>query len=73
VPDALAAWAKHNGCAANVVQEDSPGPLSTMRYEGCNANADVRLIRVDGLKHTWARDEVDATAVAWEFFRKHAL
>ena len=73
VPDALAAWAKHNGCAADVVQEDPPGPLSTMRYEGCDAGAEVRLIRVDGLVHTWAREQVDATAVAWEFFRRHAL
>jgi polyhydroxybutyrate depolymerase len=73
VPDALAGWARHNGCNDAVVQEDPPGPLSTMRYEGCNADAEVRLIRVDGLVHAWARDEVDATAAAWEFFRKHAL
>jgi polyhydroxybutyrate depolymerase len=73
VPDALAAWAQHNGCAAKVVQEDPPGPLSTLRYEGCKDGAEVRLIRVDGLVHQWARDEVDATAAAWEFFRQHAL
>ena len=73
VPDALAAWARHNGCDADLVQEDPPGPLSTMRYEGCDAGAEVHLIRVDGLDHTWAREEVDATAVMWEFFRRHAL
>ncbi len=73
VPDALSAWAQHNGCGASVIQEDPPGPLSTMRYEGCVAGAEVRLIRVDGLVHRWARDEVDATAVAWDFFRKHTL
>ncbi len=69
VPDALAAWARHNGCDADVLQEDAPGPLSTMHYEGCDAGAEVRLIRVDGLEHTWAREQVDATAVMWEFFR----
>jgi polyhydroxybutyrate depolymerase len=73
VPDALAAWAQHNGCDADLVHEDPPGPLSTMRYESCEADAEVRLIRVDGLEHRWAREEVDATAVTWEFFRKHAL
>jgi polyhydroxybutyrate depolymerase len=73
VPDALAGWAQHNGCADGVVQEDPPGPLSTMRYESCNAGAEVRLIRVDGLEHRWARDEIDATAAMWEFFRKHTL
>ncbi len=36
VPDALAAWARHNGCDAEVLQEDPPGPLSTMHYEGCD-------------------------------------
>ena len=44
-----------------------------MHYEGCDAEAEVRLIRVDGLEHTWAREQVDATAVMWEFFRRHTL
>jgi len=73
VPDALAAWARHNGCDANVVLEDPPGPLSTMRYEGCDGGAEVRLIRIDGLGDAWVREQVDATAVMWEFFRKHTL
>ena len=73
VPEALAGWAKHNGCTADVVLEDPPGPLSTMRYAGCTAGAEVRLIRVDGLVHRWAHDEIDATAAAWDFFRRHTL
>jgi polyhydroxybutyrate depolymerase len=73
VPEALAGWAKHDGCKPDLVLEDPPGPLSTMRYEGCSAGTEVRLIRVDGLVHRWARDEVEATAVAWEFFRRHTL
>jgi polyhydroxybutyrate depolymerase len=73
VPEALAAWARHNGCKPDVVVEDPPGPLSTLRYEGCNAGAEVRLIRIDGLKHTWARDEIDATRAMLDFFRGHTL
>jgi len=73
VPEALAGWAGHNGCNAELVFEDPPGPLSTMRYEGCRDGAEVRMIRIDGLRHQWARDEVDATAVMWQFFRAHAL
>jgi polyhydroxybutyrate depolymerase len=73
VPEALASWAQHNGCNADAVVEDPPGPLSTLRYEGCDDGAEVRLIRIDGLRHEWARDEVDATAVMWEFFEKHPL
>src|SRR5690606_21247990 len=71
VPDALAGWAAHNGCASGPVLDDEPGPLSTLRYEGCDA--DVRLVRIDGLGHVWARDEVDATAEIWAFFARHAL
>jgi polyhydroxybutyrate depolymerase len=73
VPDALAGWAKHNGCKGDAVLEDPPGPLSTLRYAGCAGGADVTLIRVDGLVHRWARDEIDATAAAWDFFKAHTL
>ena len=41
--------------------DDPPGPLSTMRYEGCVA--EVRMIRIDGLGHTWTKQEVDTTGV----------
>jgi polyhydroxybutyrate depolymerase len=71
VPEALAGWAKHNGCDGEAVLDDPPGPLSTLRYRGCDA--DVRLVRVDGLTHTWARDEIDATSEMWTFFKGHAL
>jgi polyhydroxybutyrate depolymerase len=73
VPEALAGWAEHNGCDPDVVLEDPAGPLSTMRYEGCEDGAEVRLVRIDGLGHAWPRDEVDATAVMWEFFEPHRL
>jgi polyhydroxybutyrate depolymerase len=73
VPDALAAWARHNGCGPDVRAEDPPGPLSTMRYDGCANNADVRLIRIDGLGHRWAREDIDATAEMWRFFQRHTL
>jgi poly(3-hydroxybutyrate) depolymerase len=56
-----------------VILEDPEGPLSTMRYEGCADGADVQLIRIDGLGHTWARQEVDATAAMWRFFSGHRL
>ena len=73
VPDALAGWARHNRCAPDLILEDPPGPLSTMRYAGCAGGAEVRLVRIDGLGHAWARQEIDATAAMWEFFARHAL
>jgi polyhydroxybutyrate depolymerase len=72
VPEALAGWARHNGCKGDVILDDPPGPLSTMRYDGCG-DAEVRMIRIDGLGHTWTRTEVDTTAMIWQFFKSHRL
>jgi len=73
VPEALAGWARHNGCKGDAILEDPPGPLSTMHYDGCKDGAEVRIIRIDGLGHTWTRKEVDTTAVMWQFFKSHQL
>ena len=71
VPDALASWARHDSCKGDAVLDDPPGPLSTMRYEGCTSGTEVRMIRIDGLGHTWTKVEVDTTAVMWQFFKSH--
>lgn len=71
VPDALAGWARHDSCRGDTILEDPPGPLSTMRYEGCENGTEVRMIRIDGLGHTWTKVEVDTTAVMWQFFKSH--
>ena len=31
------------------------------------------MIRIDGLGHRWTRDEIDTTAVMWQFFKSHQL
>jgi polyhydroxybutyrate depolymerase len=71
VPDALASWARHDSCKGEAILEDPPGPLSTMRYDGCTPGTEVRMIRIDGLGHRWTRTEVDTTAVMWQFFTSH--
>ena len=71
VPDALASWARVDSCKGDVILDDPPGPLSTMRYEGCAKGTEVRMIRIDGLGHTWTKVEVDTTAVMWQFFKRH--
>ena len=73
VPDALAGWARHNSCKVDAILDDPPGPLSTMRYDGCGDDAEVRMIRIDGLGHTWTKEEVDTTGVMWQFFKSHRL
>jgi polyhydroxybutyrate depolymerase len=73
VPEALEGWARHNGCKIDLVTEDPPGPLSTMRYEGCRDSTEVRMIRIDGLGHAWPKTEIDATSVIWQFFKNQRL
>jgi polyhydroxybutyrate depolymerase len=73
VPEALAGWARVNACKGDPIVEDPPGPLSTMRYDGCGNGAEVRMIRIDGLGHTWTRQEIDTTTVMWQFFKAHRL
>ena len=73
VPDALASWARHNSCKGAAILDDPPGPLSTMRYDGCGDGIEVRMIRIDGLGHTWTKEEVDTTGVMWQFFKSHHL
>lgn len=73
VPEALAGWARRNSCRGDVMLDDPAGPLSTLRYDGCAGDAEVRLIRIDGLGHAWTHEEIDTTAVMWEFFKSHRL
>lgn len=73
VPEALAGWARHNGCDERAIVEDPPGPLSTHHYSGCDDGSEVRLVRIDGLGHSWARQEIDATSEMWRFFQRHTL
>jgi polyhydroxybutyrate depolymerase len=73
VPDALAGWARHDSCKGDAILDDPPGPLSTVRYEGCAEGSEVRIIRIDGLGHAWTRKEVDTTVVMWQFFKSHRL
>jgi polyhydroxybutyrate depolymerase len=73
VPEALAGWARHDSCKGDSILDDPPGPISTMRYEGCADGGEVRMIRIDGLGHAWTRKEVDTTVVMWQFFKSYRL
>ena len=73
VPEALAGWASHNRCQQKLVQDRQAGPLQTLSYAGCSANAEVRLLRIDVMGHLWPHAEIDATAAVWQFFKAHPL
>ncbi|MEO6281150.1 PHB depolymerase family esterase [Roseateles sp.] len=73
VPEALAGWAAHNRCQPKLLQDKPTGPLSSLRYGGCERGAEVQLLRVDGMGHIWPRAEIDASGTIWQFFKTHPL
>jgi polyhydroxybutyrate depolymerase len=82
---AMADWALHNGCAADIVTEQISEHVSRESYSGCGANA-VVLYVIEGGGHTWpgAEDdaphggagptthEISASELIWSFFAAHA-
>jgi polyhydroxybutyrate depolymerase len=44
-----------------------------MRYSDCREGTEVRMIRIDGLGHTWTKAEIDTTGSIWQFFKSHRL
>jgi polyhydroxybutyrate depolymerase len=86
IADWVAAWANHNGCASQPVTLSDRGEVSGIRYTGCNQNADVEFYTVHGGGHSWpggkglpkfivghTTQDIDATRMMWDFFRKHPL
>lgn len=73
VPAALAGWATHNRCEPKLLQDAPPGAVQRLRFAGCDGSAEVHLLRVERLGHVWPREQPDATAAIWQFFKVHAL
>ena len=69
VPDALAVG--QATIAARPKRSRGPaGAVVDAALEGCSGGTEVRLVRMEEHAHTWAREQVDATAAMWEFFRR---
>ncbi len=73
-----AAWAKHNGCAANPRQTRLGTQVVLLAWKGCKAP--VTMYRIEGGGHTWpgatievprlgfTTHQVSATALMWNLF-----
>ena len=86
VPDWAAAWAQRNGCDVTSTALPASGEVSGVQYTNCNENADVIFYTVAGGGHSWPgggklpraivghmTEDIDASAVMWEFFAQHPL
>jgi len=94
VPKTAEIWQQHNGCAlnakkveplANTVSNHST-KVEISRYSGCHGGAEVMLISVEGMGHSWPggasenakqdqsiRSGMNASQTIWDFFQRHAL
>lgn len=81
--EAIRLWSEHNGCDVTPrVEQVSPNVRRTA-YESCAGDAAAVLYTIEGGGHTWpgsifvprlgpVTDEIDATALAWEFFQQYS-
>lgn len=85
IADWVKAWAQRNACTQTQTLPQA-GSVSAVKYTACTQNADVVFYTVSGGGHTWpgggwlpeiitgkTTQDVDATALMWEFFTKHPL
>ena len=73
----------HHLLPAAIHQQAAAGQRQHIRGKAANTLArfiqaidqggdtEVRMIRIDGLGHTWTKTEVDTTGVMWQFFKSH--
>lgn len=86
VPDWIAAYAERSGCRTTPSPLPVRGEVSGIQYSGCHDDAEVVFYTIAGGGHAWPGGEplprfivghtsqdIDATAVMWEFFSRHAL
>jgi polyhydroxybutyrate depolymerase len=86
VEDWAADWAGLNGCADSIEALPPAGEVTGVRYADCRGGSEVILYTVHGGGHAWPGGEplpewitgrtsqdIDATAVMWEFFLRHPL
>jgi polyhydroxybutyrate depolymerase len=86
MPDVMAAWAKRDGCEAKASETPFVPEVTKISYS-CPDGVAVELFRTTGGEHLWPGSKdaiehdsslghgartIDATALAWDFFRAHA-
>jgi polyhydroxybutyrate depolymerase len=84
VEDAVAAFAKRDGCRARPVERTIGTEVTRVRYRGCDRGTDVELYSVANGGHTWpgsldvprlghVTQDVNAADLILEFFDTHEL
>jgi len=79
-------WARRNQCGPDPVESVVAAHVTRLEYTNCAGDAAVVLYSIRGGGHTWpggkplpewyvgaTTDEIDATALMWNFFSAHPL
>jgi len=83
-PDAMAAWAVHDGCAPDFSEERLSPEVRKRTWRGCQPQGEVVFYIIEDGGHTWpgsipvarlgkTTTEIDASATLWDFFKAHPL
>ena len=85
VAETAAAWAARNGCTTRPSPEPPDDVVAIGSWEGCEGDATVELVTIEGGEHTWpgsttmddltgllgpVSDAVDANALIWERYEE---
>ncbi|MBD2183261.1 hydrolase [Planktothrix sp. FACHB-1355] len=93
VVDTFEFWKQQNACVSreqvNRLPNNAPRDgtqVESSTYSGCRANAEVRLLTIEGGGHTWpggygqpravvgqTSGDINASEEIWNFFKRHAL
>ncbi len=79
----LEGWVTRNGCDPDPKVLAAQGDASGMRYDGCLADAEIVVYRIEGGGHTWpggsnlsifgkTSETLNASEVMWGFFERHS-
>jgi polyhydroxybutyrate depolymerase len=84
-PDAMAGWAKHDGCRASFADETLGTEVTKRTWSGCTGQSDVVFYIINGGGHTWpgaaipiaalglTTQQIKASETIWDFFKAHPL
>ena len=85
VGETATAWAERNGCTTRPSPESPDAAVATGSWQGCEGDATVELVTIEGGEHTWpgsttmddltgllgpVSDAVDANALIWERYQE---
>jgi len=79
-------WARWNRCGTDTLESAVAADITRLEYTDCADGAAVVLFTIHGGGHTWpggeplpewfvgpTNDEIDASALMWDFFQEHRL